>query len=219
MVAIQLGSDTPTFVALRRVKTANVEQTTPRGDWMAEDLFESYMRFGDRVWEGLDRHERPAQKFKFLLGIINQTLIATHTLVIARLRSLQEAKSVEDAKAVLEQLRLKPLTEAFRVEGMCDLLEGLGQGLLLRVHAAPGEGAYSAGELVDIEAFANRLILREDEVATLYSETLSALTSRRLDQASLPKLQADARTLEHLLTDHLSDFKSKADRFTRLATT
>ena len=46
---------------------------------MAENLFESYMRFGDRVWEGLDRHERPAQKFKFLLGTINQTLIATHT--------------------------------------------------------------------------------------------------------------------------------------------
>ena len=58
--------------------------------------------------------------------------------MIDRLHALRKAKSVEDAKAVLEQLRLEPLTETFRVEGLCDLLEGLGQGLLLRFTPRPG---------------------------------------------------------------------------------
>jgi hypothetical protein len=167
----------------------------------------------------LDTRDRSAQKFKYLLGVINETLVTTHRMVISRLATLQHAETVEEAKALLEKLRLVELSEAFRVEGLCDLLEGLGNGLYSRVLAARKEGYFSGKELTDMQAFAMTLYDREDEVARVYSTVLTDVAGqgRLLDENSLPELQGRAQEAEALLTAQLSDFSEKADKFMRLS--
>lgn len=186
---------------------------------MGEDPFESYNRFADRVLGSIDRGEPSGKKFKFLMGVINETLVATHKLVIARLGALQDAMTAEEANALLERLRLEELTEAFRVEGLCDLLEGLGTGLIGRVEAARTEGVFSQEELSSVGIFAEMLYHREAEVATIYGNALSDIThpAGQLDEASLPELKRKANELQRLLTNHVSDFNAKADKFTKLS--
>ncbi|MBW3579159.1 MAG: hypothetical protein KY462_15780 [Actinobacteria bacterium] len=185
------------------------------------DPFESFRRFEDHVLDGLSRGDRSAQKSKRLLGVINQTLVATHQIVIARLEKLQRAESIADANEVLEALRLENLTETFRLEGLCDLLEGLGTGLLARTWAARQEGSFADGELNDVEEFAHALYDREAEVARIYSDALSDLTALGpvTEPSALDKMRRKAASLEKQLTAHVSDFDAKADRFMRLSIT
>jgi hypothetical protein len=183
------------------------------------DPFATFRQFEDHVLQGVSRGERSAQKSKRLLGVINQTLVATHEIVISRLAKLENAESVADANELLEALRLENLTEAFRVEGLCDLLEGLGSGLLTRTSAARQEGWFSNNELDDIEEFAEALYDREAEVARIYADALSDVTSLApvRDEASLLRVKSKAREMESALTDQVSDFNAKAARFLRLA--
>ena len=184
-----------------------------------EDKFGDLGRFGDRILAGLDAGDRSAQKFKYLLGVINETLIATHRMVISRLAALRQATTVEQAKVLLEKLREDELTEAFRVQGLCDVLGGLGEGLRHRAWAAEREGSFSSEELADIKSFADTLYDREAEVARLYSSMLTGVTDQvgRVDKNSLPELQRRAQEMEALLTNHVSDFSAKADRFMRIS--
>lgn len=182
-----------------------------------EDPFASFLRFSEHVLQGLGGGNRSAQKSKRLLGVINQTLVATHGIVIARLDKLRQAESVGDVNAVLEALRLENLTEAFRVEGLCDLLEGLGSGLLARTWAARQEGFFTNSELQEAESFASALYDREAEVARVYSEALEDLTALGpvTSASEVEEVRRRAATLENQLTDHVSDFNSKADFFLR----
>jgi hypothetical protein len=183
------------------------------------DPFASFRRFEEHVLQGLSREDRSALKYKRLLGVINQTLVATHTIVIARLERLEEVASAAQAQQVLESLRLENLTEAFRLEGLCDLLEGLGNGLLVRTWAAREEASFSTRELEDVETFAHSLYDREAEVARIYSDALSELTTFGSvdDPAALDRLKRSATRLKGQLTDHVSDFDAKAEKFMRLS--
>jgi hypothetical protein len=186
---------------------------------VGEDPFAGFDRFGDYILNSLDGGDRSAQKFKYLLGLINVTLITTHGMVISRLAALRQATTAEEAKVLLKKLREKELTEAFRVEGLCDALFGLGEGLLNRTGAARGEGSLSSDELTDARSFARKLYDREAEVARLYSSVLTDVTDQVgiVNKSSLPELQRRAREIEALLTDHVSEFSAKADRFTRVS--
>ena len=186
---------------------------------MAQDPFVSFEKFGDRVLAGLDQGERSAQKFKYLLGVINKTLVATHGMVISRLGAVRQAGTVQAAKALLEELRLEELAEAFRVEGLCDLLEGLGSGLESRVWRARTEGFFSDEELANIQLFARILYDREGEVAEVYRTVLTDVVRQYslLDEASLPELRRKAQEAEAMLTDQVSDFSAKADRFMQIS--
>lgn len=185
---------------------------------MAQDPFASFGNFGDHVLAGLDGEERSAQKFKYLLGVINRTLVATHGMVISRLAALRQAETVQEARELLEKLRLSDLEEAFRVEGLCDALEGLGVGLNKRAYGARKEGFFSDKELSDVEVFALILSGREVEVAELYRTVLTDIISQEpRNERSLPDLRRRAEEAETKLTDQVSDFSAKADRFMRLS--
>ena len=186
---------------------------------MEEDPFASFGQFGDRLLRGVDEGDRSAQKFKYLVGVIDQTLITTHKMVISRLAALRQAKGIDDAKVQLETLRLEPLTEAFRVEGLCDLLEGLGTSLLTRAAQARSEGSFLPAELEQVESLGRVLVDREYEVTRAYQLTLRDITSRTVDEESLPEIKRKAEEVEVMLTSQVSDFAAKAERFTRLSST
>jgi hypothetical protein len=181
---------------------------------MTADPFAGFIQFSDRVWGGIDRGERSAQKFKYLIGIISRTLADTHSIVLQRLAAIEDAATPEDANRLLEGIRTEQLTEAFRVEGLCDTLGGLGEGLVNRSWHAVGEGTFSDAELADIRVFAERLHDRETEVASAYAEALSDVTRMNVsDQASLLDLKERIHLLDRALTDQVVDFRSKAKRF------
>jgi hypothetical protein len=186
---------------------------------MATDLFASFGRFGDRVLVGIDNGDRRAQKFKYLIGVINQTLVVTHGIVLDRLAKIGLASTVTEVVSHLEAMRQDELAEAFRIEGLCDALGGLGDGLTNRLWSARNDDGYDDPDLADVEHFARVLYDREHEVAGAYAATLSQLTGRipTLNEANLPSLLSAAKQLESTLTSHVADFSAKAERLMRVS--
>jgi hypothetical protein len=180
---------------------------------MGTDRFDGFNNFGNRVWEGVDEGQRSAKKFKYLMGVVSQTLVTTHLIVLGRLRELEAAQTAEEVQRLLEDIRGGQLNEAFRVEGLCDTLGGLGQGLIDRSWAAQGEGLFSDEDLAEIREFAEMLYDREDEVAKAYVDTLSAITDSAPDQSSLPDFREGLREIERKMTAQVVDFRAKASRF------
>ena len=182
---------------------------------MGQDLFADFDRFGDRVWAELEHGERSAQRFKYLVGVISRALVDTHRIVLKRLAAIGEAGTVGDAKRELEGIRVDELSEAFRVEGLCDTLGGLGEGLLRRTSDARYEGIFTDAELAGAETFAGMLADREYEAARAYANALSEVTELgyQLDETSLPALKERVAELERTMTNQVSDFRAKAERF------
>lgn len=183
---------------------------------MSLDPFEDFEEFSNRVLGGVDRGDRSAQKFKFLLGVISQALVATHTMVMARVTAVEDASSADEAARAIDSLRSYELTEAFRIEGLCDTLGGLGEGLDRRTRDARSEGLFQQDELDRMETFAQMLLDREAELAAVYSGMLAALTSMTVSDGSLPAVKQEATALRMVLTSQISDFAAKAQRFTSL---
>lgn len=186
---------------------------------MNRDPFEGFRAFENDVLDGLRAGERSAKKFKQLMGTINDTLVTTHSLVIGRLEALESATDVATARDLLEGLRAEALTEAFRVEGLCDLLHGLGEGLRNRTLDAEDEGLFPHDQLQGVNEFAWMLYDREAEVALVYAESLMELVNQRdgLDDASLHELRAAAASARRRLTDDVSDFEAKARIFKKVS--
>ena len=93
------------------------------------DLFDEFMRFGDRILIGIKQDERPALKYKYLLGQINALLNTTHGMVVERLEKIESATNPAEAKVALSEIRSEALEESFRIEGMCDVFEAFGNTL------------------------------------------------------------------------------------------
>lgn len=186
---------------------------------MSRDPFAGFRSFESAVLDGLRAGERSAQKFKQLIGTINDTLVTTHRLVIARLEALESASDLAAAREALAGLRAGELTEAFRIEGLCDLLGGLGQGLWARTCDAQQEGLFGDDQLEEVGQFAQMLYDRETEVAWAYARSLVELLDRGpgLDDGSLAELRAAAASVRARLTDDVSDFEAKATIFKRVS--
>lgn len=186
---------------------------------MNGDPFDSFRAFESDVLDGLRDGERSAKKFKQLIGTINDTLVTTHGLVIGRLEALENAPDVATARDLVEGLRAEELTEAFRVEGLCDLLHGLGEGLRNRAIDAKTEGLFPQDQLQGVQEFACMLYDQEAEVARVYAESLLKLVNQGpgLDDASLDELHSAAATARRRLTDDVSDFEAKARIFKQVS--
>jgi len=181
---------------------------------MAQDFFTDFELFTDEVLGGIANHERIAQKYKTTLGMINQLLLATHRMVISRVERVEQAATVEEARSILDELNWGPLTESFRVEGMCETFEGLGIALdnLLR---NPESGMrFTAEQLRSVQQMAEVLTNREAEVSLLYLNRIQQLADLVTSTASnLDELKERARDAKAVLTHQMSDFDSKARRF------
>jgi len=187
---------------------------------MPQTLFDGFNRFGDRILLGIDRKERPASKYKWLLGQINELLKTTHGMVVEKLNRIEKAVNIETASVVLEELRFGDLQESFRVEGMCDTFFGLGVALAELNDRSNQEGAFSSAEMTDIADMAHTLTNREAEVAGIYVRELQGLTRQigHISPKDLPEIKKKTHKVKKLLTDQMSDFDTKAKKFLRLST-
>jgi hypothetical protein len=184
---------------------------------MPQGLLEGFERFSSVILLGIARHEREAQKFKTTLGLINQVLNTTHQMVVEKIERLEKAASIEEARSILEELNWQPLTESFRLEGLCDTFEGLGYSLGNLLNEAATSGAFSNEELNAVGDMAQTLTNRELEVSGIYILRIQELADLIADPGSdLDQLRRRAGEVNSLLTHQMSDFASKSRQFLRV---
>ena len=179
----------------------------------ASDLFDEFSRFGDRILHGIDEDERPALKFKYLLGKINELLNTTHGMVVRRLEKIEQANRPADAEAALAELRTDALEESFRIEGLCDVFESFGRTLDELAWRSKDSKDSVAPDLGEIHEFSYKLMDREQEVARIYTEELKSMVNLGGVAGDLPGLRKRASEAKKVLTDQMADFAAKANRF------
>jgi hypothetical protein len=186
---------------------------------MPGDLLRDFARFSNRVLVGIENRERAAQKYKATLGLINQILLKTHLMVVEKVERLETATTIEQAREILNELNRAPLTESFRLEGLCDTFEGLGHALENLNARSESSQAFSPEELSASLGMANALTDRETEVAGVYVDGIQELADLVYSTGdSLRQIQGRAREVKALLTNQMSDFEVKSRQFLRSAT-
>ena len=180
----------------------------------ASDLFDEFSRFGDRILHGIDQDERPALKYKYLLGKINELLNTTHGMVVRKLEKIENAARPDEAEAALAELRSEALEESFRIEGLCDVFDSFGRTLHELAWRSMNQDDSVAPDLGEIQQFSVKLMDREQEVARIYTEEIKAMVNLGGVEGDLPGLQMRAANAKKVLTDQMADFTVKAQRFT-----
>jgi hypothetical protein len=180
------------------------------------DLFDEFSRFGDRILHGIGQDERPALKYKYLLGKINELLHATHGMVVKKLEKIEKATKPAEAEAALAELGTHALEESFRMEGLCDVFEAFGRTLDEMAWRSEEQRDSVAPDLGGIHEFSRKLMDREQEVARIYTEEIKAIVNLGNVEGDLPGLRKRTAEAKKALTDQMADFAAKAKRFTSL---
>ena len=71
-----------------------------------------------------------------------------------------------------------------------------------------------APDLGGIHEFSRKLMDREQEVARIYTEEITAIVNLGNVEGDLPSLRKRAAKAKQVLTDQMADFAAKAKRFT-----
>lgn len=183
---------------------------------MSGDLFDSFSQFGDRILVGIDHEERPALKYKYLLGSINELLGVTHGIVVRILERVEKASGPDEARSALAELNMDALEESFRLEGLCDAFDAMGMGLSNLTWTSQTNGDSVAPDTAEIQEFARMLTDREQEVARIYSTQIQELVNLD-DFSDLPDLRRRVAEAKSKLTNQMADFAYKSQRFKRIA--
>lgn len=183
----------------------------------ASDLFDEFSRFGDRILHGIEQDERPALKYKYLLGKINELLNTTHGMVVRRLEKIENAAGPNEAEAALAELRSDALEESFRIEGLCDVFDSFGRTLDELAWRSDEQNDSVAPDLGEIHKFSQSLMDREQEVARIYTDEIKAMVNLGGVDGDLPGLRKRAADAKKILTDQMADFAAKAVRFTSVS--
>jgi hypothetical protein len=184
-----------------------------------ETLFEGFERFGDRFLARADATSPVDTEFRALLGRINALLLRTHGMIVAELEKIERSDGTASAKAALARLGAGSLAGVFHLQGLCDEFGVLGDSLrtLLDRSALQGAAAASDPDVEGVLRFAEKLALRETEMADLYGAEIADLIGSDLAGDDLSDLKLRAARVRKLLTDQMADFSSKAARFGRSA--
>ena len=196
-----------------------------RGGVVSQSLFPGFIEFNRNVMVGISKDERSALRYKWTLASITELLTVTHAIFIGYLDRLSQSTSLSDAAGVMRQINEGVLEESFRVEGLCEAFEGLGDALLrvnqrTRDLAAPSRvTSFSLDKIDDSEYLAHVLSNREFEVARLYIQEIRELRDT-LDEelarnGSLQPVLARADSARAVLTEQLADFQRLASDFRR----
>jgi hypothetical protein len=193
---------------------------------MPESLFDGFIKFSRHAMVGIRRDERSARRYKWTLALITELLTVTHAIFLEYLDRLSQSTTLSDAEQVMRQITEGVLEDSFRVEGLCDTFEGLGDALLgvnYRTRqdlAVPGRVAsLSPHDVDDSEHLAQVLANREFEVARLYIQEIhelqETLDEQRAVNGSLQPVLARADSARAVLTEQLIDFQRLASDFRR----
>jgi hypothetical protein len=183
----------------------------------AEDLFDAFSSFGDRILHGIANQESEARKYRFLLEKINEILINTHRIVLERLDQVEKAGTHGEVQAALRELGGDALQESFRMRGYCDVFEAYGRALLDMALETESRAAPGGGDLGAIRDFAMMLMDREEEVSRIYTERIKAVARLGEAEGDLAALKAGAGAARSVLTEQMADFTAKVARFRQIS--
>jgi hypothetical protein len=172
---------------------------------------------------GYNRGQQSLRHYAWQLSSICDLLSHTHSIVIDKLDGIEETKSLEEAKILVKGLAIEPLTDSFRVNGLCDIFMGFGIALRKAViqKDAPNPSENKLVAMTDKQwyswmRFCDALEQREQEVASLYVYEIRELSDILLEVDSatdLDGLKTKAGRVRAVLTTQKADFDSLATQF------
>lgn len=174
---------------------------------------------------GDNRSRQALRDYAWQLGSVCDLISHTHSIVINELDSIEEAKSLEEAKMLVRELEIDPLTASFRANGLCDIFMSFGLALRKVVTRAdaptPARSTLVAPTYEHWNAwiqFCDALEEREGQVASLYVYEIRELSDMLLGVdavTDLDELKAKAGRARAVLTTQKADFDSLATQFRR----
>jgi hypothetical protein len=181
-----------------------------------ENPLHNFGMVGRRYLQLQSRGHDALADYNWTLSQVWELLKRTHSIVVAGLKRVESAEDLDLARAEVNRLRRKPLSDAFRAQGLCDVLEGFGHS----IHrlARPGfldEESMDRTSRSAWEKFCHTLESKEDEVAGLYAEHIRELRDL-IDKASsgdLGEIKQRAGEARRLLTEQISEFDALAQQF------
>jgi len=183
------------------------------------NLFDEISSIGDKFLKSTDRGHKALKNYTWQLGSINELIKHTHSLVIKKLEAIEEAEDMSEAQQIINSLSGGPLSDSFRVNGLCDIFVGFGVSLRKIVEAAGNnqeESPLSAEEQNHWIYFCDALEEREQQVAYLYSneiQEIGDLVCHSQNITDLEEVKERARRAKHILTDQMADFDSLSKKF------
>jgi len=183
------------------------------------NLFDEISSIGEKFLKSTDRGHKALKNYTWQLGSINELIKHTHSLVIKKLEAIEEAEDMSEAQQIINSLSGGPLSDSFRVNGLCDIFVGFGVSLRKIVEAAGNnqeESPLSAEEQNHWIYFCDALEEREQQVAYLYSneiQEIGDLVCHSQNITDLEEVKERARRAKHILTDQMADFDSLSKKF------
>lgn len=186
------------------------------------NLFDEISSIGNKFLKSTDRGHQVLKKYLWQLGSINDLMKHTHSLVIEKLETIENALTLEEAKESSNQLQGDALTDSFRTSGLCDIFVGMGISLRKIIetpqHTAQPEEEVplTVDEINKWMMFCNALEEREQQVAYLYSseiDEIGRLTWNLNNQGDLGKIKEYAIKAKRILTSQMADFDSLSVKF------
>lgn len=181
------------------------------------NLFDEVASIGKKFLLSTDRGHTMLSNYAWQLGSICDLIEHTHLIVIKKLEAIGKAETLEDAKAIVQELRRESLTESFRANGLCDLFQGYG-GSLRRIVEKNQDSTdpESALPITQDEQsiwleFCDELEEREARVAGLYKDTIQSF--RDLVNQDLEKFKEQAQQARSILIAQVADFHALAESF------
>ncbi len=191
------------------------------------NLFDEISSIGKKFLKSTDRGHQALKKYTWQLGSINELIKHSHSIVIEKLEEIERSSDIGEAKSIAETLQGGPLSDSFRVSGLCDIFVGYGKSLR-RIVELPQEmhqhddlPPISDDEKTTWIRFCDSLEEREQQVAELYSSEIQeigelAWNIQNLDE--LKEIKARAKRAKNILTDQMADFDSLAKDFQKKLT-
>lgn len=184
------------------------------------NLFDEISSIGEKFLKSTDRGHKALKNYTWQLSSINELIKHTHSLVIEKLDSIEEAEDMSEAQQIIDSLSGGPLSESFRVNGLCDIFMGYGVSLRKIVESGSRDND-EAPPLSDEEQnhwvyFCDALEEREQQVANLYSneiQEIGDLVWNTQNINDLEEVKERARRAKHILTDQMADFDSLSKKF------
>src|SRR5205823_5322095 len=82
-----------------------------------------------RGFLSLNAAQQALHQYAWQLRTICELIKHTHSIVIQKLEAIEEADSLSNASAVVDELESSALTDSFRANGLCDIFQGFGTSL------------------------------------------------------------------------------------------
>ena len=186
------------------------------------NLFDDISSIGKKFLKSTDRGHQALMKYTWQLGGISELIKHTHSIVIEKLEAIEQTKTIEDAKRIVESLQGNPLSDSFKASGLCDIFVGFGKALR-RIVEDPQQTnqledapPISEEEKTSWIQFCDSLEEREQQVAELYSseiQEINELVWGTQTEERLITIKERARRGKAILTDQMADFDSLAENF------